>query len=194
MLMGQYGMIIPEIKQMLPSTLELAMAGNLSIANSIDYLYSTLKSLGLGMEYADELTDQMAKTAAIGATDIDTLGDSLTRLGSGAKMFKGGSIEILSILSAMSQFGEDQRGSIAGTWIRNFMLSLSAPMGELDDMIDAMEQLGATQDEIDEYVGGKSSGIAAQAVDSLTEAGLRIYDESGNLLPAIDIIKACVTR
>ena len=189
-LMGQYGMIIPEIKEMLPSTLELAMAGNLSIADSIDYLYSSLKSLGLGVEYARELHDQMAKTAAIGATDIDTLGDSMFRLGSGAKMFKGGSVEIFAILSAMSQFGEDQRGSIAGTWIRNFMLSLAAPMGEVDDIVEAMEQLGATQEEIEEFVGDKSSGIAAQAIDTLMEAGLRIYDESGNLLPAIEIIRS----
>lgn len=189
-LMGQYGMVISEIKEMLPDTLDLAMAGNISIANSIDYLYSSLKSLGLGIEYAGTLTDQMAKTAAIGATDIDTLGDSLTRLGSGAQLFKGGSVEILSILSEMSQFGEDQRGSQAGTWIRNFMLSLASPMGEVDDIVDAMEQLGIAQDEIDEYTESHSSGAASQAVDDLTQAGLQIYDSAGNLLPAIDIIKS----
>ena len=189
-LMGQYGMMIPEIKAMLPSVLELAMAGNISIANSIDYLYSSLMSLGEGVGYSSTLTDQMAKTAAIGATDIDTLGDSLTRLGSGAQMFKGGSVEILAILSEMSQYGEDQRGSIAGTWIRNFMLSLASPMGELDDIIEAMEQLGVAQEEIDEYADSRSSGIAAQAVEDLTNAGLRIYDESGNLLPAIEIIRS----
>ena len=71
-LMGQYGMMIPEIKEMLPSTLDLAMAGNIAVADSIDYLYSSLKSLHLGVEYAEVLTDQMAKTAAIGATDVDT--------------------------------------------------------------------------------------------------------------------------
>ena len=105
-------------------------------------------------------------------------------------MFKGGSVEILAILSEMSQFGEDQRGSVAGTWIRNFMLSLVAPMGEIDDIVDGMEQLGIAQDEIDEFIGNKASGIAAQAVDNLIAAGLRIYDESGNLLPAIEIIRS----
>lgn len=189
-IMGQYGMQIADIQAMLPSTLNLAMAGNIEISNSIDYLYSSLMSLGQGVDYADELTDQMAKTAAIGATDVDTLGDSLMRLGSGAQMFKGGSVEILSILSAMSQFGQDQRGAQAGTWLRNFMLSLAAPAGSVDDVVDAMEQLGVAQEEIEEYADSHNNGVAAAAVDSLAAAGLKIYDESGQLLPAIDIIKS----
>ena len=130
------------------------------------------------------------ETASIGMTDIDTLGESLMRLGSGAQMFTGGSVEILSILSAMSQFGHDQRGTQAGTWLRNFMLSLAAPAGSIDDIVDAMEQLGIAQEEIDEYAESHSTGVAAAAVDSLVEEGLRIYDANGKLLPAIEIIKS----
>ncbi len=189
-IMGQYGMSIADIKTMLPSVLDLAMAGNIEVKDSIDYLYSSLMSLGKGTDYAGTLTDQMAKTAAIGATDVDTLGDSLMRLGSGAQMFQGGSTEILTILTAMSQFGQDQRGAAAGTWIRNFMLSLAAPAGNIDDLVDAMEQLGIAQEEIDEYSNSHKTGAASMAVNSLIEDGLRIYDEQGKLLPALDIIKS----
>ncbi|MDD3881887.1 MAG: phage tail tape measure protein [Eubacteriales bacterium] len=189
-IMGQYGMSIADIKAMLPSVLDLAMAGNIEIKDSIDYLYSSLMSLGEGVDYAGVLTDQMAKTAAIGATDVDTLGDSLMRLGSGAQMFKGGSTEILTILTAMSRFGQDQRGAAAGTWIRNFMLSLAAPAGNIDDIVDAMEQLGVAEEEIAEYADNHSTGVTAAAVNSLVEDGLRIYDDAGNLLPAIEIIKS----
>lgn len=188
-LIAQAGLGVEEIADVLPSTLRLAMAGNLDLADSVDYLISSLQSLDYEMSYADELVDQMAKTASIGMTDIDTLGQSLQRLGSGAQMFTGGSQEILTILSAMSQFGEDQRGSQAGTWLRNFMLSLAAPTGNIDDILDAMEQLGIAEEEIEEYAGSHSNGAAAQAVNTLIEAGLKIYDESGKLLPAIDIIK-----
>ena len=71
--------------------------------------------MGKGMEYAETLTDQMAKTASIGMTDIDTLGESMMRLGSASGTFFSSSEEILAILSAMSQFGHDQRGAQAGT-------------------------------------------------------------------------------
>lgn len=189
-IMGQYGMSIADIQTMLPSVLDLAMAGNIEVKDSIDYLYSSLMSLGKGTDYAETLTDQMAKTAAIGATDVDTLGDSLARLGSGAQMFAGGSTEILTILTAMSRFGQDQRGAAAGTWIRNFMLSLAAPAGNIDDIVDAMEQLGIAEEEIDEYADSKSTGAATAAVNSLIDDGLRIYDEKGKLLPALDIIRS----
>lgn len=189
-IMGQYGMGIADIKSMLPDVLDLAMAGNIEIKDSIDYLYSSLMSLGEGVGYAGVLTDQMAKTAAIGATDVDTLGDSLMRLGSGAQMFKGGSAEILTILTAMSQFGADQRGAAAGTWIRNFMLSLAAPAGNIDDIVDAMEQLGVAEQEIEEYADAHRTGASQAAVNSLVEDGLRVYDDAGQLLPAMEIIKS----
>ncbi len=189
-LVAQAGMKVADVEVLLPEILDLAMAGNLELADSTDYLISSLQALGYEMDYADELVDQMAKTASIGMTDIDTLGESLMRLGSGAQMFKGGSVEILSILSAMSQFGHDQRGSQGGTWLRNFMLSLAAPAGSINDIVDAMEQLGIAQEEIDQYAEDHGTGVAAMAVESLVEDGLRIYDEKGKLLPAIDIIKS----
>lgn len=189
-LIAQAGLEIADVEALIPETLDLAMAGNLGLADSVDYLISSIQSLGYEMDYADELVNQMAKTASIGMTDIDTLGESLMRLGSGAQMFAGGSVEILSILSAMSQFGHDQRGSQGGTWLRNFMLSLAAPAGSINDVVDAMEQLGVAQEEIDQYAEDHSTGAAAAAVQSLVEDGLRIYDEKDKLLPAIDIIKS----
>ena len=192
-LMGQYGMTVEEIKTLLPDVLELAMAGNLSIADSVDYLYSSLKSLGEGFDYANVYTDQMAKTAAIGATDIDTLGESMERLGSGAKMFKGGSAEIFAILSEMSQFGEDQRGSEGGTWIRNFALGLVASESDIATLRETAESLGLEQeeiDELDELIGKRRTGLSTVALNVLEAAGLQRYDAEGNLLPMIDIIKS----
>jgi len=189
-LIAQAGLELSETEALLPATLNLAMAGSLGLADSVDYLISSVQALGYEMGYADELVDQMAKTASIGMTDIDTLGESLMRLGSGAQMFKGGSVEILSILSAMSQFGHDQRGSQGGTWLRNFMLSLAAPAGSIDDIVDAMEQLGIVEEEIEEYRSSHADGVAAMAVQSLVDEGLQIYDAKGQLLPAIDIIKS----
>ena len=190
LLIAQAGLDVQDTYAILPSVLDLAMAGNLDLADSVDYLLSSLTSMGYGMEYAQTLTDQMAKTAAIGMTDIDTLGESMMSLGRASGEFFSSSEEILTILSAMSQFGHDQRGAQAGTWLRNFMLSLAAPSSSVDDLVDAMEQLGMAQDEIDEYAANHSNGVAAMAVESLVEQGLRIYDDQGKLLPAIEIIKS----
>lgn len=192
-IMGQYGMTVEEIRTLLPDVLELAMAGNLSIADSVDYLYSSLKSLGEGFDYANVFTDQMAKTAAIGATDIDTLGESYERVGSAAKMFKGGSAEIFAILSAMSQFGEDQRGSEGGTWIRNFALGLVATDSDIATLRATAVSLGLEQDaidELDELIGKRRTGLSTVSLKMLEAAGLQRYDAEGNLLPMIDIIKS----
>ena len=189
-LIAQAGKTVEEQYELLPSVLDLAMAGNLDLANAVDYLMSSLSAMGYGMDYARTLTDQMAKTASVGMTDIDTLGDSLMRLGSASGEFFSSSEEILTILSAMSQFGHDQRGAQAGTWLRNFMLSLAAPTGNIDDIVDAMEQLGLAEEEIQEYASNKSNGVAAEAVNSLIGQGLKVYDENGKLLPAIEIIKS----
>lgn len=191
LLIAQAGVQVKDVYTLLPNVLKLATVGSLDMADSVDYLVSSLNSLGLGMDYAETLTDQMAKTAALGMTDIDTLGESMTRLGSASgQLFKGGSAEILTILSAMSQFGEDMRGSNAGTQLRNFMLSLAAPASNIEEMADAMRELGYAEEEIDEYLNGRSNGSAARAIEVLKEAGLEIYDTNGNLLPAIDIIKS----
>ena len=191
LLLAQAGLKVEEVTKVLPSTLRLATAGNLDMADSVDYLVSSLNSLGLTMDYADTLTDQMAKTAALGMTDIDTLGESLTRLGSAAgQYFKGGSSEILTILSAMSQFGKDMRGSEAGTQLRNFAISLAAPASNVEEMADAMRELGYAEEEVEEYVNGRSNGQAVRAIETLKEAGLQIYDANDELLPMIDIIKS----
>lgn len=189
-LIAQAGKDVEDTYELLPSVLDLAMAGNLDMADSVDYLLSSLTALDEGMEHAGVLTDQMAKTAALGMTDIDTLGESMMRLGSASGEFFKSSEEILTILSVMSQFGHDQRGAQAGTWLRNFMLSLAAPTGNIDDIVDAMEQLGVAEAEIEEFTSHKSNGIAAEAVNSLIEQGLKIYDDQGRLLPAIEIIKS----
>ena len=67
LLIAQAGLDVQDTYAILPSVLDLAMAGNLDLADSVDYLLSSLTSMGYGMEYAQTLTDQMAKTAAMAA-------------------------------------------------------------------------------------------------------------------------------
>ena len=134
-MMAQLGLNMEQTKTLMPTVMNLATAANIDLADSLDYLYYTLNALGMPMEYANTLSDQMSKTAAISAADIDPLGQSMQRLGSGAQFFAGGSSEILAILGGISQFGSDMQGTNAGTQLRNFMLTLLAPTQSKDCLL-----------------------------------------------------------
>lgn len=186
-LMAQLGLDIEQISTLNPSVLNLAKAAKIELADSLDYLYYSLNALQKPIDYADTLTDQMAKTAAISAADIDTLGKSMQRLGSGAQFFTGGSSELLAILGGISQFGKDMQGSDAGTQLRNFMLTLLAPTGSKATL---METFGVTEDawsEFESYMDDAGISVTDTA-DTMNELGLTVYDATGKLKPAIQII------
>ena len=147
-MMAQLGLNMEQTKTLMPTVMNLATAANIDLADSLDYLYYTLNALGEPMDYANTLSDQMSKTAAISAADIDTLGQSMQRLGSGAQFFAGGSSEILAILGGISQFGSDMQGRDAGTQLRNFMLTLLAPTQSKDKLI---QSLRVTEEEWAEF-------------------------------------------
>ena len=187
-LMAQLGLNLDQTKTLMPTVMNLATAANIDLADSLDYLYYTLNALGLPMEYANTLSDQMSKTAAISAADIDTLGQSMQRLGSGAKFFAGGSSEILAILGGISQFGQDMQGTNAGTQLRNFMLTLLAPTKSKQTIMDAFKVSDQEWAEFETYM--EDAGInVTDTADAMNELGLSVYDSStGQLKPAIQII------
>lgn len=187
-MMAQLGLNMDQTQTLMPTVMSLATAANIDLADSLDYLYYTLNALGMPMEYANTLSDQMSKTAAISAADIDTLGQSMQRLGSGAQFFAGGSSEILAILGGISQFGEDMQGRDAGTQLRNFMLTLLAPTQSKDKLIQSLRVTEEEWAEFEAYM--EDAGIdVANTADAMSELGLSVYDSTtGELKPAIQII------
>ena len=187
-MMAQLGLNMDQTQTLMPTVMSLATAANIDLADSLDYLYYTLNALGMPMEYANTLSDQMSKTAAISAADIDTLGQSMQRLGSGAQFFAGGSSEILAILGGISQFGEDMQGRDAGTQLRNFMLTLLAPTQSKDKLIQSLRVTEEEWAEFEAYM--EDAGIdVANTADAMNELGLSVYDSTtGELKPAIQII------
>ena len=187
-MMAQLGLNMEQTKTLMPTVMNLATAANIDLADSLDYLYYTLNALGMPMEYANTLSDQMSKTAAISAADIDTLGQSMQRLGSGAQFFAGGSSEILAILGGISQFGSDMQGTNAGTQLRNFMLTLLAPTKSKDELIQSLRVTEEEWAEFESYM--EDAGIDVNnTADAMNELGLSVYDSTtGELKPAIQII------
>lgn len=187
-MMAQLGLNMEQTKTLMPTVMNLATAANIDLADSLDYLYYTLNALGMPMEHANTLSDQMAKTAAISAADIDTLGQSMQRLGSGAQFFAGGSSEILAILGGISQFGSDMQGTNAGTQLRNFMLTLLAPTQSKDKLIQSLRVTEEEWAEFESYM--EDAGIDVNnTADAMNELGLSVYDSAtGELKPAIQIV------
>lgn len=187
-MMAQLGLNMNQTQTLMPTVMNLATAANIDLADSLDYLYYTLSALGMPMEYANTLSDQMSKTAAISAADIDTLGQSMQRLGSGVQFFAGGSSEILAILGGISQFGSDMQGSNAGTQLRNFMLTLLAPTQSKDTMLKSLWVTEEEWAEFETYM--EDAGIDVNnTAEAMSELGLSVYDSAtGELKPAIQII------
>lgn len=186
-LMAQLGLNVEEISTLTPTVMELATAANIELADSLDYLYYSLNALDLPMEYANTLADQMSKTAAISAADIDTLGMSLQRLGSGAQFFTGGSDEILAILAGISKFGSDMQGSNAGTQLRNFMLTLLAPTQGKQTLLEMLAISEQDWAEFESYMEDAEIDLTDTAA-AMSELGFSAYDSAGNLKSAIQII------
>lgn len=188
MMMAQLGLNMEQTKTLMPTVMNLATAANIDLADSLDYLYYTLNALGEPMDYANTLSDQMSKTAAISAADIDTLGQSMQRLGSGAQFFAGGSSEILAILGGISQFGSDMQGRDAGTQLRNFMLTLLAPTQSKDKLIQSLRVTEEEWAEFESYMEDAGIDVNDTAA-AMNELGLSVYDSTtGELKPAIQII------
>ncbi|MBQ8507222.1 MAG: phage tail tape measure protein [Clostridia bacterium] len=178
---------LEEVETMLPSVLDLAMAGNLELSDSVDYLGTTLKALHEDATFTDDLADMMTVASDISASDIDTLGESIMRLGSGVGMFRGGAKEVLTFLTAISDFGEDMQGTQGGTALRNFALSLIAPAGQGKEVLAALENFGMTQAELQEYMEDEDIEVTAAAA-AIEELGLQVFDAEGNLRSMYDIL------
>lgn len=192
-MMAQLGLNIDQTKTLMPSVMNLASAANIDLASSLDYLYYTLNALGMPMESVNTLSDQMAKTAAISAADIDTLGQSMQRLGSGAQYFAGGSSEILAILGGIAQFGHDMQGSNAGTQLRNFMLTLLAPTKGKTELMESLSITEEAWAEFESYMADAEIDINDTS-KAMEELGLSVFDSStGKIKPAIQILSEMTT-
>lgn len=186
-LMAQLGLQMDDIKKLMPSVLDLSIAAKTSTDQSLNYIYYTLRDFGMGMEEAQKITDQMTWTASIGATNVDTLGQSFQRMGSALQLFTGGSAEVLAILNGIGQFGDDMQGTKAGTQLRNFMLTLVAPTTGKAKLLDTLKVAGVSAEEFENYLNDAGYS-AVNAAETMKKLKFSVYDANGQIKPAIQII------
>ena len=121
--------------KMLPNVLNLAAAGNMSLATASDMVTDAQSALGLSMGQTNVLVDQMAIAASKSNTSVAQLGDAILTVGGTAKMMSGGTTELSTALGILADNGI--KGSEGGTALRNILLSLSSPTSKAKDALEA---------------------------------------------------------
>ena len=121
----------------LPTVLNLAAAGDIDLAAASDMVTDAMSALGMGVDEAGTMVDQMAKTASTTNTSVAQLGEGILTIGATAKTVKGGTAELNTALGILANNGI--KGAEGGTHLRNVILSLQNPT---DKAAACMEQLG----------------------------------------------------
>ena len=121
----------------LPTVLNLAAAGDIELASASDMVTDAMSALGMGVDEAGTMVDQMAKTASTTNTSVAQLGEGILTIGATAKSIKGGTAELNTALGILANNGI--KGAEGGTHLRNIILSLQNPT---DKAALAMEELG----------------------------------------------------
>lgn len=164
----------------IPEGIKLAQAGNIDLADGLDYLIKAMNMTGTSFNDAGKFVDQWAMAANSTATNIDELGQALMRMG-GTARFADSTEELFTMLGVLANYG--QVGEQAGTLVRNSMLRVIAPTKKASTV---MEQLGVTAEELEEFA---NSDALQKSNELLEQAGFSAYKSNGDLKSFLQIYK-----
>ena len=139
----------------LPSTLALAQAAGISVADAATLMTTTLTQFGLGAEQAGRVADVMAKEVNSTTDSMSGLGNALTYAAPLAKQLGLDIEDTAAIIGVLADQGF--RGERAGTALRNVFSEMLDPASafskelrslgiETDDFAQVIEQLAAKGD------------------------------------------------
>lgn len=121
----------------LPTVLNLAAAGDIALADASDMVTDAMSALGMGVDEAETMVDQMAKTASTTNTSVAQLGEGILTIGATAKSIKGGTAELNTALGILANNGI--KGAEGGTHLRNIILSLQNPTDKAATQMEALD-------------------------------------------------------
>lgn len=185
--LAQSGLTAEEQMTALPEVLNLAAAGNLSLADSSTYVVGTLKGFGKGMDYAKRVTDLVAKGATMANTDVRGLGTALSSSSATAKSY-GQNMDSVT-LSLLRLAEQNITGEEAATALNRAMMDLYTPTSTakkaLDELgisvYDAQGNARDFNDVVDE-LNGKLSGMSEEEQNAykntiFTTYGLQAFNK-----------------
>lgn len=175
------GWTYEEMVEGIPQAMLLAQAGNISLADSLDYVIKALNATGTDFKDGKGFIDQWVMAANSGATTVDQLGDAIIRMG-GTSRFTDSTAEMFTMLAVLADIGTV--GPDAGTALRNSMIRLIAPT---DKASKIMADLNVSTEEY--YALAADDAALKNANKLLTETGFSAYDSNGNLKPFLQTYK-----
>ena len=151
--LAQAGFEVTEIMEALPGVLELAAAGQLSLAEAADLASNVLTGFGLQAEDVGRVNDVLAKTATSTNTNVRQLGEAFSFVAPVAAGLGVSVEEAGAAIGVLSNAGI--QGSRAGTGLRRVLttlvnesdklgISVTEADGTLRPFADIMEDLEAT--------------------------------------------------
>lgn len=162
----------------IPVAMELAQAGSIDLSQALYYITEAAMAGGIAFEDLGNFVDMWAFAANSSNGSISTFGDTMLKLGS-VMNFADSREELFALIAAMHQTGTE--GSTAATLLRTAMMSILAPSGTAGKVL---EQLGATDDEINEI---RQDASKLQALEILGEHGFSAFDDKGQAKPILEI-------
>lgn len=123
--LGMAGFKTEAILSGLSSTLNLASAGNLSLAESADIASNVLSGFQMDVETLGHVTDVLARTSTSANTNVQQLGIAMSYAAPNAKLFGATVEETAALIGVMSNAGI--QADKAGTAARGAFLKLAAP-------------------------------------------------------------------
>lgn len=147
--LARAGFDATESVEALPGVLQLAAAGNISLAESADIATNVLQAYGLQVEELGRVNDVLAFTANNSNTTIQELGEAFKAAGPIAKTLGVEFEEVFSVLGQLANNGI--KASAAGTSLKNILLDLTSDSPQAQE---ALERLGVSiKDQDGNFVG-----------------------------------------
>nr|DAH54922.1 MAG TPA: minor tail protein [Caudoviricetes sp.] len=186
-ILAQSGLDANDQMKVLPEVLNLAAAGNLSLADSATYVVGTLKGFGQSMDNAQRVTDLVAKGATMANTDVRGLGTALSSSSATAKSY-GQNMDSVT-LSLLRLAEQNITGEEAATALNRAMMDLYTPTTNakkaLDELgISAYDSSGKARDfnDIIDDLNGALSGMSEEQQNAykntiFTTYGLQAFNK-----------------
>lgn len=131
---AQAGFTTNEILKAMPSTLDLAAAGQLDLAAAADIVAKIMRGMGHDADELQHDVDVLTKAFISSNTNLIQLGEAMKFVGPIGKTLGKGIEEITAAIQTLSNAGI--QATMAGTTMRNVFMRLARPSREAAKLID----------------------------------------------------------
>lgn len=181
-LLGMAGFTTNQILSATPAILNLAIADNMSLAESAEIVSSILNGFAMKADRASEAADALSVASIATNTDVKMLGETMKFVAPAAAAVGGSLQETTALAGVLSNAGI--QATMAGTMLRSAYLRLAAPAKA------GSKALGKMRDEM-KISAEEMPDVAKEALLAQTRLkglGVKIFDK-GKMRSMIEILR-----